>query len=204
MFFYQNVIDGFHVTYLFWFLYATVWFFGSKKWGPETRKLRKCIIETIAKLLKRNTSSVPLFYYLQLQLLYLQLHFINIFFKGATKFYFTHYLHMVIILFNTGLYKSAFSTFSFGKLAFCISVAPVFSVSSLLFWIRCYLHSRAYHICIIIVEIGVRWSVISFSLYYENLIKHAFRKVLSFKNFVYKEKCEKLTKWKSIKNVFKK
>ena len=42
--------------------------------------------------------------------------------KGATKFYFTHYACVVIILFNMGLYKSAFSTDSFGKLAFCLSV----------------------------------------------------------------------------------
>ena len=36
-------------------------------------------------------------------------------FKGAAKFYFTHYLFVVIILFNTGLYKAAFSVDSFGK-----------------------------------------------------------------------------------------
>ena len=43
--------------------------------------------------------------------------------KGATKLYFTHYSCTVIILFNTGLYKSAFSIYSFGKLvfvAFCL------------------------------------------------------------------------------------
>ena len=32
-------------------------------------------------------------------------------FKGATKLYFTHYSCMVIILFSTGLGKSAFSTY---------------------------------------------------------------------------------------------
>ena len=41
--------------------------------------------------------------------------------KGATKLYFTHYSCVVIILFNTGLYKSAFSISSFGKLVFCLS-----------------------------------------------------------------------------------
>ena len=35
--------------------------------------------------------------------------------KGATKLYFTHYSYVVIILFSTGLYKSAFSTDSFGN-----------------------------------------------------------------------------------------
>ena len=32
-------------------------------------------------------------------------------FKGATKLYFTHYSCVVITLFNTGLSKSAFSTY---------------------------------------------------------------------------------------------
>ena len=44
------------------------------------------------------------------------------FIKGAAKLYFTHYLCVVIILFNTGLYKSVFSTYLFGKLivlSFC-------------------------------------------------------------------------------------
>ena len=39
-------------------------------------------------------------------------------FKGATKLYFIHYLHVVIILFSTGLCKSALSTYSFGKTRF--------------------------------------------------------------------------------------
>ena len=38
--------------------------------------------------------------------------------KGATELYFTHYSCVVIILFNSGLYKSAFFTDSFGKLVF--------------------------------------------------------------------------------------
>ena len=47
-------------------------------------------------------------------------YFINSLFKGAMKLYFMHYLCVVIILFNTGLYKSAFSPDTFGKL-FCLS-----------------------------------------------------------------------------------
>ena len=42
--------------------------------------------------------------------------------KGATKSYFTHYSCVVIILFNTGLCRSAFSTIYFGKLVFRLSV----------------------------------------------------------------------------------
>ena len=41
--------------------------------------------------------------------------------KGAKKLYFTYYSCVVIILLNTGLYKSAFSTNSFRKLIFCLS-----------------------------------------------------------------------------------
>ena len=40
------------------------------------------------------------------------------FFKGAAKLYFMNYFRVVIILFSTGLYKSAFSTYSFGKTRF--------------------------------------------------------------------------------------
>ena len=49
-----------------------------------------------------------------------------ILFKGATKLQFTHFSCAVIILLNKGLYKSAFSTYLFGKLvalpfcAFCV------------------------------------------------------------------------------------
>ena len=39
-------------------------------------------------------------------------------FKGALNMYFTHYLCAVIILLNTGLYKSAFSTCSLWKPTF--------------------------------------------------------------------------------------
>ena len=39
-------------------------------------------------------------------------------FKGATKLHFMHYLRVVIILLNTGLYKSAFSAYFFCKTRF--------------------------------------------------------------------------------------
>ena len=46
--------------------------------------------------------------------------------KGATKPYFRRYSYVVTILFNTGLCRSAFSTVSFGKLVFRLSVLSVF------------------------------------------------------------------------------
>ena len=74
---------------------------------------------------------------------------------------FTHYSCVVIILFNTGLYKSVFSTYSFGKLFFCLSVLFVFSACSefdVIFMNVC-------DICIIIIYIvGVRYSVFLSSL----------------------------------------
>ena len=45
--------------------------------------------------------------------------------------YFIYFLRPVITLFSTGLYKSAFSTHSFGKLVYRISVIFVVSVCSL-------------------------------------------------------------------------
>ena len=69
------------------------------------------------------------------------LYFINSLFKGAMKLYFMHYLCVVIILFNTGLYKSAFSPDTFGKLFFCLSV--LFALC----WIWGTLHKH-YSICI--------------------------------------------------------
>ena len=70
-------------------------------------------------------------------------------FKGAMKLYFTHYLCAVIILLNTILDRSAFSTYSFEKLVFRLSVISVFSARSL-FWF--YLHN----IYVIIVYVSVR------------------------------------------------
>ena len=54
-------------------------------------------------------------------------------FKETTKSYFTHYSCVVIILFNTGLCRSTFSTISFGKLFFHLSVlASIFFKSNAL------------------------------------------------------------------------
>ena len=50
--------------------------------------------------------------------------------KGATKLCFTRDPRVVIILFNTGLDKSAFPNHFFGKLALCLSVFSVFSAYS--------------------------------------------------------------------------
>ena len=47
---------------------------------------------------------------------------LEFYFKGATKSYFTHYSFVVIVFFNTALCRSAFSTVSFRKLVFCLSV----------------------------------------------------------------------------------
>ena len=42
----------------------------------------------------------------------------KLFIKGALKLYFMYYLRVVSVLFSTGLYKCAFSTYSFGKTRF--------------------------------------------------------------------------------------
>ena len=64
--------------------------------------------------------------------------------KRAPKSYFTHYSSMVNILFNMGLYQSAFSTYSFRKILFRLSTFYVFSACSLL---RIQYH--LYRLCII-------------------------------------------------------
>ena len=69
--------------------------------------------------------------------------------KGATKLYFTHYLCAVIILFSTGLYKPAFSTYSFGKLVFA-SFWAFLCFLPVMYWIWCYLHKLC-NICMIII-----------------------------------------------------
>ena len=50
-----------------------------------------------------------------------QLTTLNGFIKGAMKLYSSHFSCLVIVLFNTGLWKSLFSTDSFGKLVFYLS-----------------------------------------------------------------------------------
>ena len=48
--------------------------------------------------------------------------------KKATKSYFIHYSCVVMVVFNTALCSSAFSTVSSGKLAFRLSVLSVFFI----------------------------------------------------------------------------
>ena len=67
--------------------------------------------------------------------------------KGAAKSYLPHYSWVVIILSNTGLYKSVFSTYSFGKLVFCLSVLFVFTVCSQFD----VLFKNFHNICVIII-----------------------------------------------------
>ena len=52
------------------------------------------------------------------------------FVKGATKSCFTYCSSVVIIFFNTGLWRSAFSTIFFGKRVFRLSVLSVLFVES--------------------------------------------------------------------------
>ena len=64
-------------------------------------------------------------------------------FNRSTKLYFTHYSCAVIILFNTGLYKSAFSIYSFGKLVF-VSFWAFLCFLSVMCRIWCNLHKHLY------------------------------------------------------------
>ena len=50
-------------------------------------------------------------------------------FKGATKLYSMYYSRVVIILCSADLYKSAFSTYYFGKTRFLFFCVLVFRVS---------------------------------------------------------------------------
>ena len=52
--------------------------------------------------------------------------------KGAPKLYLIHCSCVATILFYADLVKSVFSTCSFGKLVFCLSLNSAFSVSSVL------------------------------------------------------------------------
>ena len=51
------------------------------------------------------------------------------FVKGFTKLYFMHCSHKVVLFFNTGLSKSAFYTYSFGKYRFSFFCVLFFRVS---------------------------------------------------------------------------
>ena len=68
--------------------------------------------------------------------------------KGATESHFAHYSCVVIILLNAGLCRSAFSTISFGRLVFRLSVLTMFFVLNLMFWINlCYLLCNVILLC---------------------------------------------------------
>ena len=56
--------------------------------------------------------------------------------KGAMKLYFTRCSCVLIILFNTSLSRFAFSTISFRKLVFRLSVLSAFFVLSKMFWTK--------------------------------------------------------------------
>ena len=82
-------------------------------------------------------------------------------FKGATKLYFMLSSIVVIILLDTDLYQSAFSVYSFKKLVFRLSVFFVF-------YLFCFEFDFIFghfsdNICVIIVDIGTKSSVVLFS-----------------------------------------
>ena len=64
------------------------------------------------------------------------------------KLFLTRYMFVVIILFNTGFYISAFLSILFGKFVF-------------LLWLWCY-HYRLYKPCVTIVDIGAKCTEICF------------------------------------------
>ena len=118
--------------------------------------------------------------------------------KGATKSYFMHYPCVVIVLFNTDLCRSAFSTISFGKLVFRLSF--VFFILNKIFWIQ------DIKISVINIWKGPNCRVILFSLYknspykYQTIYKRyivwktCFQTGFEFfkKKIIYKEKYEKV------------
>ena len=94
--------------------------------------------------------------------------------------YCTHYLHVVVILFSTGVFKSAFYIYSFEKLGFSVS-AFVFHVSvSLVFGSVLYFGSVLCHLKrlsnISIIRKYKRCSLILISFHSKNLLKHSHRK----------------------------
>ena len=88
------------------------------------------------------------------------------FYLKELQIFFMHFLCGVIILFNTGLGQSAFSTYSFVKLVFCLFVFSVFSACSVFLF---YLH-KLYKVFIIIVFIDVNFSATWFSLYKKQFV----------------------------------
>ena len=71
--------------------------------------------------------------------------------KGATKSYFMHYSCVVIILLNTGLWRSAFSIIYFGKLVFCLSVV------SAVFWFESNVLNQDIRICVLMLCNFATW-----------------------------------------------
>ena len=73
--------------------------------------------------------NLRLFYLVHLSIsifvLILKIAYVFLIFKGAAKLYFMHYLSVVIILFITDLYKSAFST-SFLQIFYSIFVIIIY------------------------------------------------------------------------------
>ena len=82
--------------------------------------------------------------------------------KGATQCYFTHYSCVVIILFDTGLGRSAFFTICFRKLVFHLPVLSVFFVESNVLNQDIKTAALKY---VIITQKGANCYVIFFSLY---------------------------------------
>ena len=88
-------------------------------------------------------------------------------FKGTPELHFIHYSWVVIILLNTGLFNSIFSTYatySFGTLLFRLSVNVT--------------KSQCHNTWIIIIDVGVKCSVIFF-----DFIKTHFTKTI-LKNLI--------------------
>ena len=104
-----------------------------------------------------------------------------LFFKGATKLYFTHYSCVVIILFNMGLYKSVFSMDSFGKLVFLSFRA--FCVFRLL----CIEFNLIFLIQFVKTNnVNKRFTALNKKTCIQRVLE-----LLSFKNCIHKEKCVK-------------
>ena len=116
--------------------------------------------------------------------------------------YFTHYSCVVIYLFNTGIYKSAFPTDSFGKLVFCLSALCQieFDVTFTNF-VTSALHNHSlckYQVLCIFV-LTYFYCVINISVqlcFKKTCFQRAFG-LLSLKNSNYKKDCETFTNRKS-------
>ena len=104
------------------------------------------------------------------------------FFKGATKLYVTYHSCVVIIFYNTGLSKSAFSTYYFWKIIFRLSVIYVLFAGCDVS-IQCLIY-RIYNIFIIIVYISAIWLAVMLEhiyLHFWHILvkKHTSREALN-------------------------